>query len=492
MIGFSWRSWRHALVLALFTSSVALPARADAPSRTPSGAPSDVPTPTVTPLSGGLHGGPQDSSVVDVTRFGYVEEEFLVSGTARKSTLTGLRPDTGPPTTSDVEPYTTRIMIRRPAAANRFSGTVFLEWLNVSAQTDLDAVWEMSYDTIMRRSYVWVGVSAQKQGVDGSPLALKEWDPVRYGMLQHPGDAFAPDIYSQVGQALRVDAGGALGSLKLQYLIGTGESQSGGFLRDYINGYYDVAWRVFDGFLPQMVVSTIPALVGVPSTPSMKTDTVPTLVVDGESESGTISAPSGGSYRVWEVTGSSHGDPRQTSYLAAELARVTAGPSTAQYDPENPPATGYGEDSRRTRCPVQPSVFPTRYAHHASLVAIDSWVRGGKAPKGYSFARDTAGAIFRDPTDGNVVGGLRLPPISVPIAVYTGNHCFLLGDHVLYAAVRLRALYPTHDDYVAKTAAAVKSAVDAKIMLAEDGPELLAHARRSSIPVPPAALLPRP
>jgi hypothetical protein len=195
---------------------------------------------------------------------------------------------------------------------------------------------------------------------------------------------------------------------------------------------------------------------------------------------------------VWEVTGSSHGDPRQTSYLAAELARVTAGPSTAQYDPENPPATGYGEDSRRTRCPVQPSVFPTRYAHHASLVAIDSWVRGGKAPKGYSFARDTAGAIFRDPTDGNVVGGLRLPPISVPIAVYTGNHCFLLGDHVLYAAVRLRALYPTHDDYVAKTAAAVKSAVDAKIMLAEDGPELLAHARRSSIPVPPAALLPRP
>jgi hypothetical protein len=311
-------------------------------------------------------------------------------------------------------------------------------------------------------------------------------------VLKHPGDAFAPDIYTQVGEALRVDAGGALGGLKLKYLIGTGYSQSGGFLRDYINGYYDVAWRVFDGFLPQMVVSTIPALVGVPSTPSMKTDTVPTLVVNGESESGTISLPSGGSYRIWEVTGSSHGDPRQTSYMGAELARVTAGPSTDQYDPENPPATGYGEDSSRTQCPVQTSVFPSRYAHHASLVAIDSWVRGGKAPTGYSFARDAAGAVSRDPTDGNVVGGLRLPPITVPIAVYTGNHCFLLGDHVLYAADRLRALYPTHDDYVAAMAAAVKSAINAKIMVPEDGPELLANARRSSIPVPPAALVPGP
>jgi hypothetical protein len=474
-------------VVALVTSCVALPARAAASSRGPSGASSDVPTPTVAPLSGGLRGGPQRSSVVDVTRFGYVEEEFLVSGMARKSTLTGLVPDTGLPTTGDIEPYATRIIVRRPADAKRFSGTAFLEWLNVSSQTDIDADWEMSYDTIMRRGYIWVGVSAQKQGVDGSPLAAKEWDPVRYGMLQHPGDAFAPDIFTQVGQALRVGAGGALGGLKLKYLIATGSSQSGGFLRDYINGYYDVAWRVFAGFLPQMVVSTIPALVGVPSTPPMKTDTVPTLVVNSESESKTISMPSSGSYRIWEVTGSSHGDPRQTRYAGADLARVTAGPSTDQYDPENPPATGYGEDSRRTQCPVHQSVFPTRYAHHASLVAIDSWVRGGKAPKGSSFARDAAGAIVRDPTDGNIVGGLRLPPITVPIAVYTGNHCFVLGDHVLYAADRLRALYPTHDDYVAKMAAAVKSAIARKIMLPEDAPELLANARRSSIPVPPTA-----
>jgi hypothetical protein len=492
MIGFWRRSWRLALLLTLFTSCVALPARADEPSRSASGPPSDVPTPTVTPLSGGLRGGPQDSSVVDVTRFGYMEEEFLVSGTARKSTLTGLPPDTALPTTGDVEPYTTRIIVRRPADAKRFNGTVFLEWLNVSAQTDLDPVWGMSYDTIMRRGYTWVGVSAQKQGVDGSPLAAKEWDPVRYGRLQHPGDKFAPDIYTQVGKALRVGAGHALGSQKLKYLIATGESQSGGFLRDYINSYYDVAWRLFDGFLPQMVKSTIPELVGLPSTLSMKTDTVPTLVVNGESESGTVSMPSSGSYRIWEVTGSSHGDPRQTSYTGAELARVTAGPSTDQYDAQNPPATGYGEDSRRTQCPIQLSVFPTRYAHHASLVAIDSWVRGGKAPKGYSFARDAAGATVRDPTDGNVVGGLRLPPITVPIAVYRGNDCILLGDHVLYAADRLLARYPTHDDYVAKMAVAVKSAIEAKIMLPEDGPELLANARRSSIPVPPADLVPSP
>src|SRR5205823_4328937 len=40
-------------------------------------------------------------------------------------------------------------------------------------------------------------------GVQLSPFSLKAWDPVRYGSLSHPGDAYAYDILTQVAQVIR-------------------------------------------------------------------------------------------------------------------------------------------------------------------------------------------------------------------------------------------------------------------------------------------------
>ncbi len=72
----------------------------------------------------------------------------------------------------------------------------------------------------IREGNVWVGVTAQKLGIVGgtntlvASQVLKTADPVRYGPLEHPGDAFSYDIYSQVGKAVRADAGAVLGGLK--------------------------------------------------------------------------------------------------------------------------------------------------------------------------------------------------------------------------------------------------------------------------------------
>ena len=69
----------------------------------------------------------------------------------------------------------------------------------------------------MREGYAWVGVSAQLVGVAGSGgplglnLSLKAVNPARYAPLQHPGDSFSYDIFSQVAQALRDGAGALLG-----------------------------------------------------------------------------------------------------------------------------------------------------------------------------------------------------------------------------------------------------------------------------------------
>src|SRR5262245_57135781 len=90
-----------------------------------------VPTPTVTgPLQSTVPGDPgRDypffAAVVDLKARGWVEEEFLFDGRAN-------RYDTPALTTATVvdsdHPYKTRLVVRRPAAQERFNGTVIVEW----------------------------------------------------------------------------------------------------------------------------------------------------------------------------------------------------------------------------------------------------------------------------------------------------------------------------------------------------------------------------
>ena len=54
--------------------------------------------------------------------------------------------------------------MRRPVDATDFNGTVLMEWQNVTAGYDLDALWNPLHTT--RAGYAWIGVSAQRVGVD--------------------------------------------------------------------------------------------------------------------------------------------------------------------------------------------------------------------------------------------------------------------------------------------------------------------------------------
>jgi hypothetical protein len=100
--------------------------------------------------------------------------------------------------------YRTRIVVRRPSAAD-FNGTVVVEWLNVSGGLDANPDFVYLADELYRGGYAWVGVSAQRLGIEGGPVlistpvsadagagsGLRALDPERYGELHHPGDAFA-------------------------------------------------------------------------------------------------------------------------------------------------------------------------------------------------------------------------------------------------------------------------------------------------------------
>ena len=128
---------------------------------------------------------------------GYVEKEFLVQGDA--STYSG--PVTGPVEVAQTNvPYATRVLVRAPKDASKFSGRVVLEPFNTSNNgTDLDVVWSMLAPMLQKRGDAWVGVTERTSAGE----ALKQADPTRYADINVPTNDVAWDVLAQVGAAIK-------------------------------------------------------------------------------------------------------------------------------------------------------------------------------------------------------------------------------------------------------------------------------------------------
>ena len=162
------------------------------------------------PITSGTNGVPFSAPTVDVTARGYVVEEFFLEGEASAyRTVDGSEQSADGLWLTEREPealrYKTRILVVRPAANRDFNGTVIVHWQNVTAGYELGSVTDGEY----LRGYAWVGVSAQSVGVNGVPgpdaAGLKQWDAERYGSLDHPGDPYSYDIFSQAGRVVAPD-----------------------------------------------------------------------------------------------------------------------------------------------------------------------------------------------------------------------------------------------------------------------------------------------
>ena len=201
---------------------------------------------------------------------GYVLKEYAAKGRATAYEPVGALPADGRWTfeATDTARYRTRVVVRRPASAG--DGIVLLEWLNVSGGLDTDPGYQNLRKEIVRQGHTWVGVSAQKIGVEGGKVAvaptpprgpgghdvpgaadllgkgLRAIDPERYGSLHHPGDRFAFDIVTQVARALRA-GGPATGGEVPTEVLALGESQAAFGLTTYVNGVQPLT-RAFDGF----------------------------------------------------------------------------------------------------------------------------------------------------------------------------------------------------------------------------------------------------
>lgn len=436
-----------------------------------------VPAPTITgPIAwtqqppNPAHGYPFNSTFLDLKSQGYVEEEYFIEGTANRYKA---ERDAISSIVDSGHPYKTRIVVRRPATLNassggakKFNGTVIVEWTNVTGSRDLEMDWFQSADHFVRAGYVWIGVSAQRVGVN----ALKAWSPDRYGSLdvteggKITNDDLSYDIMVATAMAVRGKANkDILGGLKPQRVIATGHSQSAGRLGVYVNTIHPLN-PTFDGIM-------------LHGTASKVRDGLNIKVFKLESETDVRAGAHQEDtpwLRTWEVAGTSHVDSQSEIHFA-EIARLNAG---------NPPGA-----STQGQCDKPPfSQVPFHYVFNSAFDHFVSWIKDGTPPPSAPAIEFTSGAtpaIARDEM-GNALGGIRLAEIAVPIAVNTGqnsgtNFCRLYGSHVDFDKARLATLYPNHKTYVSRVREITEANLKAGYLLKPDAEATIAAAEKSDI-----------
>ena len=463
-----------------------------------SAAPPSEASPTVTgPVTGG-NGKPELSATsFDLSTVGYTQSEYFLSGSATAYRAEGtLGPDgkwTAVPRSQ--APYTTRIVVYRPADAKKFNGTVVVEWLNVSAGRDVAPDWLMAHNELIRKGYAWVGVSAQSVG----QAATKKADPARYEKLTHPGDSYSYDIFSQTGQAVWKSPGTILSGLEPRKVLGAGESQSAIRLTTYVNAVHPLV-NVFSGYLIHSRAGTAGPLsqlpegeaTPMPSVARTRNDlSVPVLTLQTETDV----SPSGLAYldsrqddtdrfRLWEVAGTAHADTYTLNVGPTDIGDGKG--SVALFNTMRNPPTGAGPD---LTCGKPVNSGQQHYVLEAAFAGLNRWVVSGQAPPKAPRLQIVDKAFVLD-ANGNAKGGIRTPSVDTPVATLSGlgqpvggsPFCRLFGTTVPLTAAQLTALYPTHQAFVAAWTSSTVKAVNAGFILPADAAPIIAAASTSRVP----------
>jgi hypothetical protein len=312
----------------------------------------------------------------------------------------------------------------------------------------------------MRSGYTWVGVSAQRVGVD----QLRGWSPTRYGDLdvtgggQFTADEMSYDIFAQAAQAVRNPAGtDPMGGIDVDNVLAIGASQSAGRMTIYYDAVLPQVESVFDGY--GFIVGSAPSRAG----------DEPVFHVLSETDvRSSARRPDSDLYRRWEVAGGAHSGWNGQEYRMPISERDLGAPP--EYECAQPPFS---------RVPV----------HHVTGAAYDHLVRwieeGTPPPTAEPLELNADGTKVRDEL-GLAQGGIRLSQVEVPTALNTGDNagetfCRLFGTYVPFDEATLDQLYPSHIGYVARVAAVDKANLRAGYILPADAWENMTEALRSDV-----------
>jgi hypothetical protein len=447
----------------------------------------------------------------DLKRVGYIEEEFLISGTANVYDWAKLGPGT---VRAANAPYTTRLLVRRPISRSKFSGSVAVEMLNPSNQFDLNIGWALSHKEFLRNGDAWVGITAKPIAV----AALKTFNPDRYKDLSWANpiplddarncarvandsdrateNGLVWDINTQTGAWLRsrdksnplLYGANSSAAHPVEHLFAWGFSQVGGFLATYANAIHPLDVKangkpMFDAYLiGTPVISTainqcagpIPQGdprwqvhdTGVPVIRVMTSSDYLLAIAARQPDSDTPTER----FRNYELAGAGHATPDELYYSAAPADIVKAGRTV--------PTMNCNEGPR--------SRFPSSVGFNAAWHNLMEWVRKGTPPPHAEPVRVENGKPILDQF-GNLTGGVRSPFLDVPTAVWSGastgqSFCFIAGNEKPFDSAQLKRLYPDHKAYERQVAANVAKLVKERWIVQEDGDEIIAAAKKASIP----------
>jgi len=435
---------------------------------------------------------------VNLAARGYVESEFAVTGGAAIHEWAGQGAE---PQAANL-PYATRMLVRQPQSATRFSGRVIVELLDGSPGYDTAPLWGLSWDYFTRHGDVWVGVTVRPAAI----AALRRFDSVRYESMSLTAkrdgacvnaagadveSGLAWDVIAQVGALLRSSSKeNPLLILKPQRIIAAGYGQSGGYVLTYANAVHAVqrlgdGAPIYDGFLSAASVGAVPLHACAAELPAndarrgVPPRDVPFVEVLTESEAlGAAQKEDSDAdndvFRRYEVAGAArYGLSAASQPAAADLSIAGV----------QPPAEGLCREPR--------SNFSAAPAFNAIWQQYDDLLSQKKPMNREPRIAIEAGALLRDEV-GNARGGWRLPAIEVPLGAYHGSGtprsdeararllCSATGSAQPMTVAALKARYGSRVEYLRRFNAAVDEAQRQRRLLAEDATALKQQLQRTA------------
>lgn len=360
----------------------------------------------------------------DLAHFKYEVKEYFVSGTANG------------------QPYTTRIVVRKPSDNSRFSGVVLAESMHPSGNA-----WMFHFTHTYTMAAGHIGLEI----VTSPPAQFVEYNADRYRDLKiEPGQASA--IIAQVGALMKSGrTDNPLAGLALRKMILAGTSASAGVLINYLPAH--MVYRlpdmkpIYDGFLPTSNGANIRQIdvpmIQVPTMTEVHGVNVPTRQ-DGDGQ--------GDRFRVYEFVGMAHLDTRNVDAF------------------------------RPNPCKYPISMFPLGAYMSVALHHLIQWVDQGTVPPRADRVlvdRNTAndGSLMALDEFGNPKGGIRNPYVDVPVMKYAVRNegavpptpktvpwvalrgeaginqlCGLVGYEIPLTQAQLKKLYKDKKDYQRKVA----------------------------------------
>lgn len=390
--------------------------------------------------------------------YGYVEEEYFVSGTVGG------------------KPYNTSLLVRKPKDPAKFSGLVAVETIHAAGAIPL---WGFR-DIWLPNGHAWVAVASQRSALE---VHVKKSNPARYAALSipeasvppegqtsnpiadGPQDAISQQIMTQVGALLKSHAkSGPFKGMIVKYLLMGGSSQTGGTTLRYIQESHATARLpdgkpIYDAYLPMEAFTAKPLTGGdaVVMHPVGEGDLMfftamgRPLMIRGDSDE------PNDRYRHYQFVGAAHVGTRGISDPKVIFATL-----------ENAMKPG-----------DQLSQFPANEVYKAAVSNLIDWVMKGIAPPKAPRIEMVNGQIVRDEF-GNAKGGVRSPYVDVPTVRYIASAPAdernmmrrLIGLQEPIPTEKLREMYKTRENYLKLFNAGIDKMVKERWLLPADGEKL--------------------